>query len=239
MLLMLEQSKSYELVMVSKGRNAGLMFLDNKGLGAGWFLHSVTIAADNKATLDFPCNRWLDKAEDDKQIVRDLVPGQLPPPASTKTATKPVESPKPVEAAKPKPTEPSKTATKTVEPPKPAESPKPAEPTKIVEAPKPATTKAQIKYKVIVRTGEISGAGTDANVFIHLFGDAGETGDIVLKGSDKKNPFEKGQIDNFVVDAVDVGTIQKLRIGHGKTVMFACLRCKTIKEWALVGFCTV
>ena len=62
-------------------------------MGAGWFLHSVTITADNKATLDFPCNRWLDKSEDDKQIVRDLVPGQLPQPATPKTpTTKPAET---------------------------------------------------------------------------------------------------------------------------------------------------
>jgi hypothetical protein len=61
-------------------------------MGAGWFLHSVTIAADNKATLDFPCNRWLDKSEDDKQIVRDLVPGPLPQSATPKTSTKPAET---------------------------------------------------------------------------------------------------------------------------------------------------
>jgi hypothetical protein len=101
----------------------------------------------------------------------------------------------------------------------PIQSPKPVTP--FVFKPGWWATPNLIKYLVTVRTGDISGSGTDANVFIHLFGDAGETGDIILKGSDKKIPFLHGQVDNFVVDAVDVGKIQKLRIGHGKDVYVA------------------
>ena len=36
-------------------------------------------------------------------------------------------------------------------------------------------------YEVSVVTGDISGAGTDANVYIILFGDKGETGDFSIK----------------------------------------------------------
>jgi len=47
------------------------------------------------------------------------------------------------------------------------------------------------QYKVTVYTGKKRGAGTDADVFISLYGDSGETGAILL--DDKKNNFEAGK----------------------------------------------
>jgi hypothetical protein len=48
---------------------------DNKGLSAGWFLDRVVIEDLNlHRTYEFPCNRWLAKDEDDKQISRILIP---------------------------------------------------------------------------------------------------------------------------------------------------------------------
>ena len=47
------------------------------------------------------------------------------------------------------------------------------------------------KYKVTVITGDKRGAGTDADVFVTLFGDAGESGERRLDNS--KNNFEKGK----------------------------------------------
>lgn len=41
------------------------------------------------------------------------------------------------------------------------------------------------------------------------------TGIINLKASKThKNKFEKGMTDEFTVEAVDIGTLKKLRIGH-------------------------
>lgn len=41
------------------------------------------------------------------------------------------------------------------------------------------------------------------------------TGLINLKASKShKNKFEKGMIDEFIVEAVDLGELLKLRIGH-------------------------
>ena len=38
-----------------------------------------------------------------------------------------------------------------------------------------------VKYEVIVKTGDVGGAGTDANVYICVFGDGGKnTGGILL-----------------------------------------------------------
>jgi hypothetical protein len=44
---------------------------DSKGLGAGWHLDSITVSNGAKTWL-FPCNRWLDKEEDDGAVSREL-----------------------------------------------------------------------------------------------------------------------------------------------------------------------
>jgi len=69
-----------------------------------------------------------------------------------------------------------------------------------------------VTYKITTVTGNVRGAGTDANVFIQLFGDKGETGEIKLEGA--KNCFERGQKDTFGVTVVDLGELKKVRIGH-------------------------
>lgn len=82
--------------------------------------------------------------------------------------------------------------------------------------------KARINtYEVSVVTGDVRGAGTDANVFIVLFGEDGDTGKVPLKTSrTSKNKFERGQTDVFTIDA-KVGEVQKIRIGHDNKGGFA------------------
>ncbi|XP_073676001.1 lipoxygenase homology domain-containing protein 1-like [Garra rufa] len=70
-------------------------------------------------------------------------------------------------------------------------------------------------YTLRIKTGEKKHAGTDANIFAILYGENDDTGIINLKASKShKNKFEKGMIDEFIVEAVDLGELQKLRIGH-------------------------
>ncbi|XP_059845764.1 lipoxygenase homology domain-containing protein 1 [Hypanus sabinus] len=70
-------------------------------------------------------------------------------------------------------------------------------------------------YNVKIKTGEKKNAGTDANVFIILFGEKDDTGIVNLKASKThKNKFEKGNIDEFTIEAVDIGALKKIRIGH-------------------------
>lgn len=45
---------------------------DNSGKKPGWFLDSVTVYDRGRGVLEFPCNRWLAKDEDDKKIDRTL-----------------------------------------------------------------------------------------------------------------------------------------------------------------------
>ena len=59
-----------------------------------------------------------------------------------------------------------------------------------------------LAYKVIVYTGDKFGAGTDANVFINIFGDRGDTGDRPLLKSKNVNKFERKQVKNSTLNIV-------------------------------------
>jgi hypothetical protein len=67
-------------------------------------------------------------------------------------------------------------------------------------------------FKVTTVTGNRRGAGTDANVFITLYGESGDTGPRKLDSARK--PFEKGRTDVFGIEAVDIGALKKIKIGH-------------------------
>uniref|UniRef100_A0A8C3EMW0 Lipoxygenase homology PLAT domains 1 n=1 Tax=Corvus moneduloides TaxID=1196302 RepID=A0A8C3EMW0_CORMO len=72
-----------------------------------------------------------------------------------------------------------------------------------------------IKYRVTVCTGTVSGSGTDANVFVCLIGDQGDTGERVLYNCiNTVNKFEKGNADEFFVEAVTLKQVRRVRIGH-------------------------
>lgn len=54
---------------------------------------------------------------------------------------------------------------------------------------------AENTYEVHVLTGTVWGAGTDANVFLSIYGmERGDTGERQLKRSNNLNKFEKGQV---------------------------------------------
>ena len=71
---------------------------------------------------------------------------------------------------------------------------------------------AMTTYHVYVHTGNKLGAGTDANVYVVLFGGKDDTGTMFLKSSKtNKNKFERNQMDEFVIEAVDIGELQKIK----------------------------
>ncbi|MEQ2205488.1 hypothetical protein XENOCAPTIV_000500 [Xenoophorus captivus] len=77
-------------------------------------------------------------------------------------------------------------------------------------------------YNVSVRTGDMYGAGTDANVFLTIYGDLGDTGERKLaKSENNKNKFERGEVDRFTIEAVDLGQVFKIRIRHDNTMVGA------------------
>lgn len=52
-----------------------------------------------------------------------------------------------------------------------------------------------IRYEVEVYTGREAGADTDANVYIQLFGERGDTGKRGLVQSDNEDMFQEGQVN--------------------------------------------
>lgn len=71
-------------------------------------------------------------------------------------------------------------------------------------------------YKIKVKTSDIRGAGTNARVFLLLFGMDGDSGEISLtKPISNNSPFQRGQLDVFEVnDILSLGKLSKLRIWH-------------------------
>ena len=58
-----------------------------------------------------------------------------------------------------------------------------------------------------VVTGDLSGSGTDANVFLIIFGEYGDSGEIALKNSETyKDKFEREHTDVFLLkDMLSLG----------------------------------
>ncbi|XP_075070522.1 oxygen-regulated protein 1 [Mixophyes fleayi] len=73
---------------------------------------------------------------------------------------------------------------------------------------------AVTKYKIHVVTGDLWNAGTEANVYMSLHGQYGDTGSRPLLKSNQANPFIKGQTDTFFLEAVHLSDIHRVIIGH-------------------------
>ncbi|CAL8344476.1 unnamed protein product [Lota lota] len=72
-----------------------------------------------------------------------------------------------------------------------------------------------IKYLVTICTGNISGSGTDASVFLNIIGDLGDTGErLMFMSKNNVNKFEKGNHDEFFVESVTLGQVRRVRVGH-------------------------
>lgn len=67
-------------------------------------------------------------------------------------------------------------------------------------------------YRITVATGCVKKAGTDANVYITLFGTQDNSGERLLDNSEDN--FEKGKIDTFSIEMSDLGDLEKVRIRH-------------------------
>ena len=72
---------------------------------------------------------------------------------------------------------------------------------------------------MIVYTSDLRGAGTDANVFMVLYGSDGKTEEVAL--ANETNNFERGSVDNFKIEVKDVGTPYKIRIRHDNSKPFS------------------
>ncbi|CAF1369602.1 unnamed protein product [Adineta steineri] len=73
-----------------------------------------------------------------------------------------------------------------------------------------------VEYEITIETSKKRGAGTDANVFLSIFGDKSKVERRQLKESidRSKNLFESGATNRFKIYATDVGKIKTVRIEH-------------------------
>ncbi|CAH1776005.1 unnamed protein product [Owenia fusiformis] len=71
-----------------------------------------------------------------------------------------------------------------------------------------------LRYEIEVHTGTEPGSDTDANVYLQLSGERGDTGKRLLHRSDKEQKFLEGQVDTFYVEAVSLGMLTECTISH-------------------------
>lgn len=64
---------------------------------------------------------------------------------------------------------------------------------------------AVVEYVVVTKTANVSGAGTDANVYVQLYGKLGRTGFIELET--RSDNFERNSVDAFPLTLEDLGAI--------------------------------
>ena len=85
-------------------------------------------------------------------------------------------------------------------------------------------------YHLAIKTGDERSAGTDANVWVQVYGDKGDTGHVQLKKSGMmENLFERGQTDYFTLEAGDVGKVSFGILSLHQFVLFD-KRCATAKN---------
>ncbi|XP_020905727.1 lipoxygenase homology domain-containing protein 1, partial [Exaiptasia diaphana] len=70
-----------------------------------------------------------------------------------------------------------------------------------------------IPYEIAVYTGNVFGAGTDAKVFITLYGEKGISPEKELD-TKNSNDFERDHTDIYLLDFPFEGTLKKIKIRH-------------------------
>uniref|UniRef100_A0A2K6GSY1 Lipoxygenase homology PLAT domains 1 n=1 Tax=Propithecus coquereli TaxID=379532 RepID=A0A2K6GSY1_PROCO len=89
-----------------------------------------------------------------------------------------------------------------------------------------------VLYSVQIFTGNVPGAGTDAKVYITIYGDLGDTGERYLgKSENRTNKFERGTADTFIIEAADLGVIYKIKLRHDNTKWCADWYVEKVEIW--------
>ncbi|TRZ03142.1 hypothetical protein DNTS_014536 [Danionella cerebrum] len=186
---------------------------DNKGPSPGWHLDSVDVKDELlDQTFRFPCDRWLARDEDDGQIMRELACANNDIlDLSDKTKYEIEVTTSSSEDAETKENawivlEGKKGRSKELV----MENPKKK---KFLRFASKVRSLVPVKYEIIIITGDIKDAGTNANVFITLFGVNGDSGKRALKQK-FRNLFERGQTDRFLLEMLDLGELLRVKVEH-------------------------
>ena len=72
-----------------------------------------------------------------------------------------------------------------------------------------------LHYHVSIYTGSNANSGTRAQVHITVVGTNGTTGKRLLyRSMNNDTSFQQGQLDVFEIDAVNLGKLIKVKLGH-------------------------
>ncbi|XP_076463551.1 lipoxygenase homology domain-containing protein 1-like [Babylonia areolata] len=93
--------------------------------------------------------------------------------------------------------------------------------------PREITSGKPVQYEVIVKTGDVRYAGTDANVYIIFMGSSGKSTKMFM--DDSSNNFERGMTESFKLKAMDVGHLTSIVIGHDNSGPGAGWFCEFVK----------
>ncbi|KAH3815018.1 hypothetical protein DPMN_143537 [Dreissena polymorpha] len=77
-----------------------------------------------------------------------------------------------------------------------------------------------MQFEITVKTGDRLGAGTDANVFVILYGNGGSSDETKLDDL-FRNDFERGQTDVFYIEDQQFETVTSLELWKGSAGLFA------------------
>jgi len=113
------------------------------------------------------------------------------------------------------------TPTRTPQPtpihtPQPTPTSTPQPPPEITPPPDLATPPPFAGYLITVVTGDKLGAGTDANVYLTLYGEKGNSTELFLDNPNR-NDFERNQTDTFTIppsQVGDLGAIRRIYLRH-------------------------
>ena len=166
--------------------------------GSSWKLEYVQITIE-KEVYRFEINKWLENPK--TRIDVDYVKEE-------KASVEPKKEETPITQQQ-QPTKEEKKSSVA-----PTAAPKDSSQSKSPALKEPAQAK-QATYEIEIKTADDLSAGTDANVFLTIFGSEGSFGDVQLKDTESnKNAFETGNLDRFIMTGNFVGTVKKIKIGH-------------------------
>lgn len=95
---------------------------------------------------------------------------------------------------------------------------------------------SDVHYNIAITTGNEPNAGTDANVFLQLFGEGGQTKPFKLREAGDSKRFSRGRTDKFSKQDKDVGkvSISKL-ISVSEKIFTCCFLGSGVKNWFCLG----
>ena len=76
-------------------------------------------------------------------------------------------------------------------------------------------------WSIFVMTGSVKNAGTDANVYIQIYGTRCASAQMILdRKVGNKKLFEAGNCDKFDKNLPDIGKPLKIKVGHDNKGIF-------------------